>query len=76
MAEIILISDLTCPHCGHTSRETMPTDHCQFYYECTGCGTLLRPLPEDCCVFCSYGTIPCPPIQEARLEGNNEDCCQ
>lgn len=76
MAEIILISELICPHCGHTSSETMPTDNCQFYYECTGCGTLLKPLPEDCCVFCSYGTVPCPPIQEARMEGNNEGCCQ
>ncbi len=37
-----LTSILTCPHCGHRASETMPTDACQFFYECTGCGTLLR----------------------------------
>jgi hypothetical protein len=37
--------------------ETMPTtDACQFFYECKGCGTLLKPNPGDCCVFCSFGT--------------------
>nr|WP_272947744.1 GDCCVxC domain-containing (seleno)protein [Aeromonas salmonicida] len=33
-------------------------------YQCRHCGVLLRPLPGDCCVFCSYGTVKCPPIQE------------
>ncbi|MGY8887097.1 MAG: GDCCVxC domain-containing (seleno)protein [Flavobacteriales bacterium] len=23
----------------------------------------------DCCVYCSFGTVPCPPIQE------NTSCC-
>jgi hypothetical protein len=41
----------------------MPTDACQFFYDCKGCGVLLRPKEGDCCVFCSYGTVPCPPIQ-------------
>jgi hypothetical protein len=41
----------------------MPTDACQFFYDCKGCGVLLRPKPGHCCVFCSYGTVPCPPIQ-------------
>jgi hypothetical protein len=41
----------------------MPTDACQFYYECTNCKTLLRPKAGDCCVFCSYGSVSCPPIQ-------------
>jgi alkylmercury lyase len=51
----------------------MPTDACQFYYDCSGCGTLLRPKPGDCCVFCSYGSVPCPPIQESNGEPL---CCQ
>ncbi|TGE15005.1 hypothetical protein E5J99_13940 [Hymenobacter elongatus] len=25
---------------------------------------ILKPLAGDCCVYCSYGTVPCPPIQE------------
>jgi hypothetical protein len=63
MAELVLESVLTCPQCGHTARETMPTDACQFFYECTACKTVLRPKPGDCCVFCSYGTVKCPPMQ-------------
>lgn len=58
-----LISVLTCPECGQSKEETMPTDACQYFYECRGCGTLLRPKPGDCCVFCSYGTVACPPRQ-------------
>lgn len=69
---ILLESTLTCPSCGATKAETMPTNACQFFYECTGCKMLLKPKPGDCCVFCSYGTVPCPPIQE----GGGDDCCQ
>jgi hypothetical protein len=58
-------STITCPHCGHAESETMPTDACQFLYDCKGCGVLLRPKPGDCCVFCSYGSSPCPPRQAA-----------
>lgn len=35
MNAIILESVLTCPHCGFAQQETMPTDDCQFYYECS-----------------------------------------
>ncbi len=59
-------STITCPACGTSKTETMPTDACQFFYKCTGCGTILRPKPGDCCVFCSYGSVPCPSVQEAR----------
>lgn len=61
-----LTATLTCPHCGHSSIETMPTDRCVFFYECLGCGAVLKPKPEDCCVFCSYGDRPCPAIQDMR----------
>jgi hypothetical protein len=63
MAELILASVLTCPECGHAKLEIMPTAACQFFYECESCKTILRPLPGDCCVFCSYGTVKCPPMQ-------------
>lgn len=59
----ILESELTCPGCGHRSRERMPTDQCRFFHECAACGLLLRPLPGHCCVFCSYGSRKCPPMQ-------------
>jgi len=42
----------------------MPTDACVVFYNCKGCGAKLKPLPGSCCVFCSYGSVPCPPIQE------------
>lgn len=56
-------SDITCPECSHTKTETMPTDACQWFYECENCKALLKPKAGDCCVYCSYGTVPCPPIQ-------------
>ena len=59
----LLESVLTCPHCGVATVETMPTDSCLYFYECTSCRMLLRPKPGDCCVFCSHGSVKCPPIQ-------------
>ena len=63
MSEIVLTSAITCPQCGHIKEETMPTDACQYFYECVSCKTIIKPLDGDCCVFCSYGTVKCPPIQ-------------
>jgi len=64
MNAVILESVLTCPHCSFAVQETMPTDACQFFYECRNCKTLLRPKHGDCCVFCSYGSVRCPPVQQ------------
>jgi len=36
---------------------------------------VLRPLPGDCCVYCSFGDVPCPPIQELRAAGSTANCC-
>ena len=58
------VSKLTCPHCDVTRDEVMPEDACQFFYDCAACGAVLRPKPGDCCVFCSYGSVPCPPVQQ------------
>lgn len=60
---MILEATITCPECGTQRVEHMPTDACQFFYQCTGCGTRLRPKKGDCCVFCSYADAPCPPKQ-------------
>lgn len=62
-AGMILRSVITCPKCGHRAEETMPTNACLFFYECSRCGAKLKPKSGDCCVFCSYGSVPCPPIQ-------------
>ena len=68
-------SVITCPICGHKTDEEMPTDACQYFFDCPNCATVLRPKAGDCCVFCSYGTVPCPPVQEATRVGNSGDCC-
>ena len=70
MVELRLQSAITCPKCGHQATEQMPTDACVVFYNCKGCGAKLKPLPGSCCVFCSYGSVPCPPIQ-----GGVEPCC-
>ena len=59
----LLQSTITCPKCGHRSEETMPTNACLFFYDCAACGVRLQPAAGDCCVFCSYGSVACPPIQ-------------
>ncbi|WP_094034162.1 GDCCVxC domain-containing (seleno)protein [Antarctobacter heliothermus] len=66
MTDPVLISVLTCPACNARSEEQMPTDACQFFWECPSCKTVVRPKPGDCCVYCSYGTVPCPPIQDGK----------
>jgi len=68
-AALVLQSTITCPECGAKATETMPTDACQWFYQCKACNALLKPRNGDCCVFCSYGTVKCPPIQQSR------SCC-
>ncbi|WP_114325827.1 GDCCVxC domain-containing (seleno)protein [Candidatus Colwellia aromaticivorans] len=69
MQNLELNSTITCPKCGHSKNETMPTNACQWFYECESCKALLKPLKGDCCVYCSYGTVKCPPIQAGQ------NCC-
>lgn len=69
--KIILNSVLTCPACRFAKEETMPTDACQFFYECTKCKRVLRPKVGDCCVFCSYGTVKCP----SKQQNDTRSCC-
>ncbi|GAB4321947.1 MAG: hypothetical protein Kow00127_14520 [Bacteroidales bacterium] len=68
--EIILKSVITCPECGAKHLEEMPVDSCQIIYECPDCKAVLRPKEGDCCVYCSYGSVPCPPVQQSR-----PSCC-
>jgi hypothetical protein len=63
-APIILASVLVCPNCKHSKLEEMPANYCLSMYECENCRAMLRPKQGDCCVFCSYGSAPCPPIQQ------------
>jgi hypothetical protein len=67
--DVVLISEITCPSCGFKKQEEMPVDSCQYFYQCDQCKAVLKPKDGDCCVFCSYGTYKCPPIQA------NKSCC-
>lgn len=58
---------LTCPLCGSRSTHDMPADACQYFLECPICLQVIRPRPGDCCVFCSFSDVACPPRQH--------DCC-
>ncbi|MGI8952454.1 MAG: GDCCVxC domain-containing (seleno)protein [Chitinophagaceae bacterium] len=67
--EITTKSTILCPQCGHRKEEEMPIDACQYFYECVQCKTILKSKAGDCCVFCSYGTTCCPPVQRRK------NCC-
>jgi hypothetical protein len=69
MNAIKFLSIIKCPKCGFEKEETMPEDRCVFFYECTYCKKILKPKEGDCCVFCSFGSEKCPPIQK------NHRCC-
>jgi len=55
----------------------MPENACRYFYRCEGCGETLKPRDGDCCLFCSYGTVECPPKQaeaKAESQGNADRC--
>jgi len=66
---IVIMSTITCPQCHFSKEELMPDNACTFFYQCTNCKGTIKPRQGDCCVYCSYGSVPCPPIQS----GNS--CC-
>jgi hypothetical protein len=68
-ANIIKKSKITCPNCKFKKNEIMPTNACVYFYECSNCKSIIKPIYGDCCVFCSYGTVKCPSIQSGT------DCC-
>jgi len=59
-----LSSTLKCPNCDYTEQVIMPLDYCQFFYECKACHEIMKAKQGHCCVFCSYGDVPCPSVQK------------
>jgi hypothetical protein len=53
----------------------MPSDACLFFHPCSGCNALLRPEAGHCCVFCSFGTVVCPPMQSGGAGSRTEESC-
>lgn len=60
---IVEVSTIACPECGGITEERMPETSCQIGYQCKHCGATLQPEEGDCCVYCTYGSVPCPPVQ-------------
>jgi hypothetical protein len=60
MSDLLLESVLVCPVCGFAKRETMPLTPANSSTSALA-ATVLRPKTGDCCVFCSYGSVKCPP---------------
>ena len=63
---MIEYSELTCPNCGHKEIKKMPLDYCEFFWQCPSCKNVVTPKKGDCCVYCSYGNVPCPSVQKKR----------
>ena len=54
----------------------MPENACMWRVQCQACHRDIVTLPGKCCVFCSYGSHPSPPIQRAQHEGKGGcGCC-
>lgn len=60
---MVLDSILTCPECGHKTKEEMLENSCQYSYRCSSCNKLIVAKEGECCIFCSYGDYPCPKAQ-------------
>jgi hypothetical protein len=65
--EIIMQTTIQCPSCNHRMDILMPFASVQLIYECEKCYALIRPKKGDCCVFCSYGSVPCPSTQQKGI---------
>jgi hypothetical protein len=57
-------STITCPECGYKKEEEMLTDSFPLVYVCENCLAVLK--SSECCIFCSYGTVPCPNVQHSK----------
>ncbi|MGZ3600629.1 MAG: GDCCVxC domain-containing (seleno)protein [Ktedonobacterales bacterium] len=66
---VVTRSVIRCARCEYEREVTMPTAYCQIVYECPRCGARLSPKAGDCCVFCSYGSVPCPSMQAGARGG-------
>jgi hypothetical protein len=66
--KIKFVSTITCPICKFKKEMEMKTDSCLAFYYCEECDARLKPKKNDCCIFCSYGTMPCPAAQEGDVK--------
>lgn len=55
-----LWSVLRCPTCGYEEPLRMPMRGRVLRYACGQCDAEFAPEGTACCVFCGYGSVPCP----------------
>ena len=67
MRKPLAFSRFECPNCARHSRDQMPRRSSVVRYHCLYCNTIFEPLPGSCCVYCSYGDVPCPNAQNEWL---------
>ncbi|MCW3076432.1 MAG: hypothetical protein JWO32_1041 [Bacteroidetes bacterium] len=56
-------SVVVCPVCKFKRELFMAANHFLKVYECEECNALLKTDKKQCCIFCSYGSVPCIPVQ-------------
>jgi len=61
-----LRSIVQCPHCHFKVTERMSTTQQVREWECPACHKRVQASPGACCIFCEYGTVPCPAVQQGR----------
>jgi hypothetical protein len=64
-ADVITEPIITCPSCGTAKTETMPTDACRYFYECTGCDIAAPQARRLLCVLFLWlrALSPCPGLE-------------
>ncbi len=67
MASELLDAIMTCPACGYQQMVTMEAFGQRMLWPCPACGSVLRPRPGEHCIYCSFASVPCPPVQRAEL---------
>jgi hypothetical protein len=67
--EVILKTIIKCPVCKFQKEEMMKIGTHVAFYTCQECEARIKPRQNECCVFCSYGTVPCPAAQAGKSSG-------
>ena len=61
---------ITCPVCRKSVSEVMTHESLKRVYHCPQCLTWLAPKHGDHCIYDSYGSVKCPPLQLKAKEMN------
>lgn len=59
------MATLSCPKCKSKEDMNIPEGKCQLFYTCKACKQLIQAV-NGCCVFCDYGSEPCPKAAEHK----------